>query len=198
MAAVVLVSCNSGSQNKSGRSSVAAVIDRRSYSSSVETVAVKPAVIDRRSYSSSVETVAVKPAVIDRRYRRTLNMRTQPRHDKMRGINMADIRHSIQIAAKPGTIYPLVATASGFRQWWAEDTIESGSAVELGFFNKTTIYRLRLREHRLHLQAEWVCETGDEWNGTRIMFVLEESKAGALLRFTHAGWRSETEYFTSC
>jgi len=111
---------------------------------------------------------------------------------------MADIRHSIQIAAKPGTIYPLVATASGFRQWWAEDTIESGSAVELGFFNKTTIYRLRLREHRLHLQAEWVCETGDEWNGTRIMFVLEESKAGALLRFTHAGWRSETEYFTSC
>src|ERR1043166_9264115 len=43
-----IVSCNSGSQNKSGRSSVAAVYDRRSYSSGVETVAVKPAVIDRR------------------------------------------------------------------------------------------------------------------------------------------------------
>src|SRR5215510_6823906 len=43
-----IVSCNSGSQNKSGRSSVAAVYDRRSYSSGLETVAVKPAVIDRR------------------------------------------------------------------------------------------------------------------------------------------------------
>src|SRR5262245_31205472 len=42
------VSCNSGSQNKSGRSSLAAVYDRRSYSSGLETVAVKPAVIDRR------------------------------------------------------------------------------------------------------------------------------------------------------
>jgi len=30
------------------------------------------------------------------------------------------------------------------------------------------------------------------------MFALEESKAGPLLRFTHAAWRSETEYFVSC
>ena len=31
-----------------------------------------------------------------------------------------------------------------------------------------------------------ICETGDEWNGTRIRFGLEESKAETLLRFTHA------------
>ena len=42
---------------------------------------------------------------------------------------MPDIQHSIQIAAKPAVIYPLVATAKGFGQWWATDVTESGGAV---------------------------------------------------------------------
>ena len=46
--------------------------------------------------------------------------------------------------------------------------------------------------------AEWTCETGDESNGTRLAFRLEARGAGALLRFTHANWRAQTEYFTSC
>ena len=111
---------------------------------------------------------------------------------------MPDIRHSIQITAKPETIYPRVATARGFREWWAEDVTEAGGAVELGFFNKATVYRLRLMLGRPTSQAEWLCQTGDEWNGTRIRFALQESKAATLLRFTHVGWRSETEYFVSC
>ena len=111
---------------------------------------------------------------------------------------MPDVRHSVQIAAKPEGIYPLVATADGFRQWWAADVTEPGGAVELGFFNKATLYRLRLKRGKPPAQAEWVCETGDEWNGTRIDFNLEANKSGTLLRFTHGGWRSETEYFISC
>ena len=111
---------------------------------------------------------------------------------------MPDIRHSIPIAAKRETIYPLVATAQGFRQWWAEDVKETGGAVELSFFNKSTVYRLRLKENKPHAEVEWVCETGDEWNATRVSFTLEVSKSGVVLRFTHAGWRSDTEYFVAC
>ncbi len=69
---------------------------------------------------------------------------------------MPDIRHSVPIATKSETVYPLVATAKGFQQWWAEDVKEAGGAVELGFFNKTTVYRLRLMETRPPFQAEWV------------------------------------------
>jgi hypothetical protein len=111
---------------------------------------------------------------------------------------MPDIRHSVQIASKPESIYPLVATAHGFAKWWAADFSESGGAVELGFFNRATVYRLRLKGSKPPAQAEWACETGDEWNGTRIEFHLEANKSGTLLRFTHGGWRSETEYFISC
>ncbi len=111
---------------------------------------------------------------------------------------MADIKHSIQISAKPEQIYPLVATARGFGQWWATDITEPGGAVELGFFNRATVYRLRLKVDQPPAHAEWVCETGDEWDGTRIAFHTLATKLGTLLRFTHADWRSESDYFLSC
>ena len=111
---------------------------------------------------------------------------------------MSDIRHSIQIASTPEAIYPLIATAKGFGQWWAADITDSAGAVELGFFNRATVYRLRLTVDTPPVQAEWVCETGDEWNGTHIVFRLESRASGTVVRFTHGGWRSETDYFVNC
>jgi hypothetical protein len=92
----------------------------------------------------------------------------------------------------------LVATAKGLGQWWAADITEPPGAVELGFFNRTTIYRLKLVVDQPRSAAEWVCDTGEEWSGTRIIFRLEARGNATLLRFTHAGWRSETDYLVSC
>ena len=111
---------------------------------------------------------------------------------------MADIQHAIQIAAAPETIYPLIATAGGFGQWWATDITESAGGVELGFFNRATVYRLRLVADQPPMHADWVCETGDEWNGTHVAFRLGGRASGTQVRFTHGGWRAETDYFTSC
>jgi hypothetical protein len=111
---------------------------------------------------------------------------------------VADIKHSVPIAAKAEAIYPLVATAKGFRQWWATDVTEPAGAVELGFFKRATVYRVKLKTDKAPAHAEWVCETGDEWNGTRIIFRLEAAKSGSVLRFTHGGWKAETDYFVSC
>jgi len=111
---------------------------------------------------------------------------------------MPDIQHAIQIAAKPEAVHGLVSTAKGFSEWWAEDVTQSAGAVELGFFKRVTIYRLKLKIDNPPTLAEWVCESGDEWGGTHIVFRLELRGAGTVLRFTHGGWRAETEYFTSC
>jgi len=111
---------------------------------------------------------------------------------------MADIRHAIQIAASPEQIYGLVSNGSGFERWWAKDVTERSGAVELGFFNRTTVYRLRLAGGKPPDQVEWKCETGDEWQDTTLGFRMEPSKTGTLLRFTHGGWRGESDYFTSC
>lgn len=111
---------------------------------------------------------------------------------------MADIRHSVQISAAVEAIYPLVATGPGFTAWWAQDVTEQDGALDLGFFNRRTLYRLRIETQEPSRRVEWQCETGDEWGGTRLLFVLEPQSAGTQLRFTHAGWRSETDYFVSC
>ena len=111
---------------------------------------------------------------------------------------MADIRHAIQIAAAADKIYPLVATGKGLGTWWATDITEPAGAVELGFFNRTTIYRLRPTIEQPPAKAEWLCESGDEWSGTRLSFQMEAVKSATLLRFSHAGWRAESDYFTSC
>jgi hypothetical protein len=40
--------------------------------------------------------------------------------------------------------------------------------------------------------------TATRWGGTRIALRLEARAAGTVLRSTHEGWRSETDYFVSC
>ena len=111
---------------------------------------------------------------------------------------MADIQHCIQIAAEPENVYALVATARGLGQWWAADTVETDGAVELGFFKRTTVYRLRLANSTPNASVDWACESGQEWMGTHIVFRIEPGSPGTLLRFAHAGWQSVTDYYTSC
>ena len=112
---------------------------------------------------------------------------------------MPDIRHAIQIAAPAERVQELVATPKGLSQWWSEDVTEDKAAhtVELGFFNRATVYRLA--PTRVTSQnAEWHCESGKEWSGTRLAFETIPKDGGTMLRFSHAGWKAETDYFTSC
>jgi hypothetical protein len=113
---------------------------------------------------------------------------------------MPDIKHSIQINASPLVVYPLVASASGFLRWWASDVTEDKATgnVELGFFNRATVYGLRPIQMTAPRQANWLCDTGKEWSGTRLLFDLKEQSSQTLLRFTHADWQAETDYFVSC
>ncbi len=111
---------------------------------------------------------------------------------------MADIRHAIQISAPTEVLIPLISTAAGLREWWAADVSDIGTALELGFFNRQTVYRLKLEVNQPPQRVEWLCETGKEWSGTRLLFQLAPSGQGTLVRFTHAGWAAESDYFISC
>ena len=114
---------------------------------------------------------------------------------------MATIRHRIEIAAPAGRIWPLVSTAEGLTRWWAADVVVKpgrATVVELGFFGRSTVYRLRAVEAAPPESVRWRCETGKEWAGTSIAFDLAAASGGTTLRFSHAGWRRATDYFVSC
>ena len=111
---------------------------------------------------------------------------------------MPDIQHAISIAAPVGVVGKLVSTGDGLRQWWAEDVDTAADGlVSLGFFNRATIYRLRLRESGAERVA-WRCETGKEWQDTELVFSLGTERAGVRLDFVHGKWRETTPYFVSC
>lgn len=111
---------------------------------------------------------------------------------------MPDIKHAILIDAPTERVFPLVSSAQGFRQWWAADVMENGEEVDLGFFNRTTLYSLKPVCLTAPEAAEWFCQTGKEWEGTKLLFELSTRDKQTALRFTHAGWQAETDYFISC
>ncbi len=112
---------------------------------------------------------------------------------------MPDIKHSVSIEASAEKIFPLIASPRGLSRWWAEDVAEGESGVvEISFFNRATVYRLRASRMAAPLEAEWACETGKDWSGTRLVFRLTVDGGRTQVRFTHAGWQSESDYFVDC
>ena len=112
---------------------------------------------------------------------------------------MADIRHSILIDAPSEKVRPLFSSAAGFSRWWAADTAQSENdgSVELGFFSRNTVYRLRPSKNAPN-EVVWKCDSGKEWNGTELRFLSESSGTSTLVRFVHGNWQEETDYFVSC
>ena len=114
---------------------------------------------------------------------------------------MPTIKHSISIDASSQHIFPLVSSGHGFKQWWAADVTEDvpRDIVILGFFNRATIYNLHPFRIDEPNYAEWACQSGEEWNGTRLLFdLVPQTECRTLLRFAHADWRAETDYFVAC
>jgi uncharacterized protein YndB with AHSA1/START domain len=113
---------------------------------------------------------------------------------------MADIRHSISVDARRERVFPLIASGSGFARWWTADVLEDYSTgiIEVVFFNRATVYRLKPIRNSTSWTTEWMCQTGEEWTGTRLLFELREASGKTELRFTHADWKAETDYFASC
>jgi hypothetical protein len=113
---------------------------------------------------------------------------------------MPEIRHAILIDASADRLRPLVASAAGLAAWWAEDVtqVADSSSVELGFFNRTTVYRLA-PQPTTDDDVRWECESGEEWAGTILLFHLEPIDGGKTrLEFSHSNWASESPYFVSC
>lgn len=111
---------------------------------------------------------------------------------------MAQIMHQIVIEAPAARVLSLVSTGGGFAEWWAANVTEKDGATELGFFKRNTLYRLQPTLATAPREAEWRCPTGTEWEGTRIVFRLKGDQGKTTVRFAHADWKAETDYFVSC
>lgn len=113
---------------------------------------------------------------------------------------MLNIRINLKIKARPEQVYHAVTTQEGLSGWWAKDT-KAEPAV--GFINTFTfgtfINEMKVIKLETNSIAEWECVNSiEEWVGTYIRFDLEEINGQTLLRFTHGGWKAETDMFAGC
>lgn len=111
---------------------------------------------------------------------------------------MYELIHSIEIAASPKALFPLVSLPEGLAQWWAEDMTPVDGGAELGFFDRKTVYRLRSLTLIAPASAAWLCESGNEWEGTRLIFSLMPKGVKTELGLRHEGWKELTPYYVSC
>ena len=111
---------------------------------------------------------------------------------------MPDICHAITIDAPIDRVAPLVSSPKGLAAWWTEDVeaLPDSAAVELGFFDRATTYRLVPTPDSKSIRRR--CETGQEWARTDLVFHLQERGRHTQVEFSHASWAEASPYFVSC
>lgn len=113
---------------------------------------------------------------------------------------MPDLKHRILINASPQRVYQAVTTPEGLSGWWTEDAEQHEEGILLlGFYDRTTVYKMHIDNLEPARSVQWTCETGQEWEGTRLCFELEPAaNDSTILTFTHANWRVPSSFFYEC
>jgi uncharacterized protein YndB with AHSA1/START domain len=117
--------------------------------------------------------------------------------------HMPDIRHRVVISAPLDRVYQAVATADGISDWWTRDGVrgQAGKGSRLQFFFDQAEPSAVMEVTALDPggQVSWSCVGGaDEWIGTRVSFDLTPAGGETVVLFTHADWRSPTEFMAHC
>lgn len=115
---------------------------------------------------------------------------------------MAEIKHQIPILATPDKVYAALTTQGGLRGWWTADvTIDGkvGGKAEFGFDKRQMVFRMKIEKLEPGRQVVWSCY-GDhpEWAGTMLTWTMAREGDPTMLRFTHSGWKSVSDFCATC
>jgi len=114
---------------------------------------------------------------------------------------MASIKHLFHINGPKEEVYNALTSIDGLSNWWTVQTSGEASlngALEFRFgelgCNKMKITALKPGE-----LVKWECIDGPgDWIGTKISFQLDEKDGKTRVRFEHAGWKEENDFFGAC
>jgi uncharacterized protein YndB with AHSA1/START domain len=115
---------------------------------------------------------------------------------------MVDLVHSIPVKASAAKVFAAIATTEGNRGWWTADSnVDSkvGGKAIFGFENKGAIFRMTVDKLIADREVVMSCH-GDnpEWNGTTLSWRMTSEGDQTILRFTHSGWKSMSDFCASC
>jgi uncharacterized protein YndB with AHSA1/START domain len=115
---------------------------------------------------------------------------------------MAELRHQISINASAEKIYAAITTSAGLAGWWTADSKADdriGGKAEFGFEKRRMVFRMTIETLEREKRVVWRCH-GDhpEWEGTTLTWSIARENDATVLRFTHGGWKSMSDYCVMC
>jgi len=116
---------------------------------------------------------------------------------------MPDIRHRVVMSAPLDRVYSAIATKEGLSDWWTRDGVRGqaseGSTIEFYFGQPDPAAVMEVTRLSPDGNVSWTCVGGaDEWIGTRLTFDLTAKDDETVVLFTHADWRSPSEFMAHC
>ncbi len=116
---------------------------------------------------------------------------------------MPDIRHRVVISAPLENVYQAVSTSQGISEWWTRDGVQGesleGSTLAFYFGGSDPAAVMEVTRLDPEGSVKWRCIDGaDEWIGTSQSFDLSRQGDNTVVLFTHAGWRSPSEFMAHC
>jgi uncharacterized protein YndB with AHSA1/START domain len=112
---------------------------------------------------------------------------------------MPDIFQHFLIHAPASKVFHGISTPHGLDTWWTKSSSRHGDELEL-FFGANHDWRAKVSRSVADREFEIEITKADgDWTGTRMGFVLEETKGDTQVRFHHTGWpQSNDHYRISC
>ncbi len=114
---------------------------------------------------------------------------------------MPNIKHYLNINAPVEVVFKAITEQEGLSKWWTEETVASVKLNSVAEFKFGDLYQCKMNVSNLlpGKKVEWKCVDGaDEWIGTSIVFEMEEDEGNTVLKFSHSGWKEETDFFARC
>jgi uncharacterized protein YndB with AHSA1/START domain len=104
-----------------------------------------------------------------------------------------DIIHGLEIETTPEKLFEALSTDRGLEAWWtkAKTQPKVGAMNEFSFGSGKVTFRVEKVAPGQSLS--WTAEqVPPEWAGTRVLFEVSKGKNGAVLRFSHTGFKATT------
>jgi uncharacterized protein YndB with AHSA1/START domain len=114
---------------------------------------------------------------------------------------MADMHHLIQIdGVDAPTAYAALTTQDGITGWWTSRATVPGARVgdvlKMSFPEAPITWDMRIDKADAPGLVEWVCIGGPPgWEDTRIVWSVEATDAGVVVRLDHTGFPAVDDMF---
>ena len=122
--------------------------------------------------------------------------------DKLQGEDMADIVHHFPIKAPRQKVFHAVSTPAGLDVWWTKSSAgEPGEGAEYALgFGPGYDWRAVVSRYVPNAELEFTLTSAyEDWQGTRVGFVLVGNEGVTEVRFRHADWAEANEHYrVSC